>query len=116
MDYTCPLCTADLKGQRLRKVPREGEFRFLALRWHLECPFCDGALMLNQHPSEKAAFPLVMLVVVAINGVAWLAGSRASGSVLLVVLAAMIVVPYVIIRFATPETWLRYVPWREVLV
>lgn len=113
MNYACPQCSADLKGVRLRKVPRPGESRILALRWHLECPNCSGELMRNQHISEQQALPKLLLLVVLLNCLGWVTGYKASGAVVLVVLALMFVGPHAILYFTVPKDWKRYAIWKE---
>lgn len=113
MNYACPLCLADLKGARLRKIPRPGESRFLAMRWHLECPRCSGELMQNQHPNERQVLPWLFTFVVLFNGIGWMAGYRASGTVFLAVLVSMFFGAYAIPYFTVPKDWQRYVIWKE---
>ena len=113
MNYECPLCSSDLKGLKLRKVPKPGESSFLMLRWHLECQKCAGELMQNQHPSEQQVLPKLFLVVAVLNGLGWLSGYKASGTVVLAVLVSMFVAPYLILHFTIPKDWKRYVTWKE---
>lgn len=112
MKYNCPLCAADLKGARLRKVPRPGEFKFLALRWHLECPHCLGELMLHPHPSEsfyewRASYSLSVLLVWAAHH--WVTDYWVRWGIIMVA----ILYPYVKVRCSLPKDWQRYSVWQE---
>jgi ABC-type multidrug transport system fused ATPase/permease subunit len=74
MDYSCPLCKADLSHRRLKKVRLGGESSWLALRWRLECPECKGAIKLRQHRIEGVIVAAVFISPLWINYFA-----RASG-------------------------------------
>lgn len=115
MNYSCPLCGTDLKRAKPFQEPLKGELELLAIRWHLVCPSCDGALMDNPHPSEEAFFPVAMLGVALVNVVSYFTSSEASFSTFLASVALMFVLAYLVRAHATPEDWQRYVPWREEL-
>lgn len=62
MNLCCPHCRADLRQQRVRRVPASARFK-----QHYLCPACDGVMMLNPHPAEKLFFPGVLIAIFALN-------------------------------------------------
>lgn len=85
----------------------------MALRWHLQCPSCSGALQENPHPFEKAVFPTLMLVVVLLNLCAFLVGFKASLSLMVACTVLIVLVPYIGRAIAVPKHWKRYVPFSQ---
>ncbi|GAB2466655.1 hypothetical protein GCM10027082_17790 [Comamonas humi] len=110
MNHACPLCSADLSRQRPRKIPLRGESRWLALRWHLECPSCGGALQENPHPFEKAVLPVLLLGVGLLNFLTYCFGWKASLPVATACFALVVLGPFVGRAIAVPRDWRRYVP------
>lgn len=110
MNHSCPLCGENLARKKPKKVPLKGESSWLALRWRLECQFCSGSLQENQHPFEKAVFPLLMLAVGLVNFAAYLSGLKASLPLVVACIVLIVLGPFVGRAIVIPKSWLRYVP------
>jgi hypothetical protein len=108
MNRICPLCGENLSHKRVKKVPIKGELSWLALRWHLQCPSCSGALQENLHPFEKAVFPTLMLMVALLNFFAYLFGLKASLLAVVASIGLIVIGPFIGRAIAVPRNWNRY--------
>ena len=113
MDYSCPLCKADLSHRRLKKVPLSGEFSWLALRWHLECPECKGAIQSRQHQIEEKIAAAVLISPLVLNTFSLVTGLKGSFVGFLAIVALMVIGAFAVRAFVIPKDWERYVPFRE---
>lgn len=114
MKYDCPLCAADLKGVGLRKVPRPGEFKFLALRWHLECPHCLGELMIHQHPRENITSDEWSATSLLVGFFVWIVSKWITDTrIYWVALISVILYYCARVRYGVPKDWQRYAVWQE---
>jgi hypothetical protein len=113
MDYSCPLCKADLSHRRLKRVPLGGESSWLALRWHLECPGCKDAIQSRQHQTEEAFFAAVLILPLLLNSFARVIGLKGSFVDFLAIVAFMVIGAFAVRAFVIPKDWERYVPFRE---
>lgn len=111
MNYSCPLCSVDLKHRRLKKVPIDNTATWLSLRWHLVCPACNGALTVNPHAAEKSFFPGAILTLVGLNIYSAVTGYKVSMTGSLLMLSLVFVAAYVVRNLIPPKNWPRYRVW-----
>lgn len=71
--------------------------------------------MQNQHPAEKQLLPTLLLFAALFNGIGWLTGYKASGTVLVIVLALIAAITWATMHYLIPGDWQRYAAWQEPL-